>query len=194
VTADCLDQEHCIIRAYLNLHVNSMSGFEVAGVVLGVLPLVLEVLKGWTSTKKKYGPFFRRAKHCGRLDHALEAQMELLEVSLVTQLNAIGIDELPDSPSGRFDLLRRKDVADDLETHMGVRFNPFSRAMDECRSILMDIVQHIQGLLPDQQVSPSSQGGESYVKETPKRNSTDAARSMFLSACASRQPPLFTFV
>ena len=69
-----------------------MSGFEVAGVILGAIPIIVTALQQYKKTREKLSYFRHKALYIDRLIDSLEEQKVLIEADLCILLRAIGRD------------------------------------------------------------------------------------------------------
>ena len=70
-----------------------MSGFEVVGVVLGVMPLILSALEGYQKLRRKREVFKARSLHIIQLIQALNEQRVLIESDIEIILRSVGIED-----------------------------------------------------------------------------------------------------
>jgi len=125
-----------------------MSGFEVVGVVLGALPLIISALEGYRELNRKRDLFFKRDSHIGDLVKRLFEQQILIESELKRLLRAAGISfshfqlSTPDSCQV---LLRRQDVVDDVRDLIGNHYEGFLEIVKSCEEKLLRIAKSIDG-------------------------------------------------
>src|SRR5436309_3152896 len=102
-----------------------MSGFEVIGVVLAVIPLLIIALEDYKELNRKREVFFKRSLHIGRMINALTEQQILIEGDVEVLLRNSGFDgdELEKIKAGRnLELLKEGDVASDRRAWAGTGF------------------------------------------------------------------------
>lgn len=132
-----------------------MSGFEVAGVVLGTIPLVISALEHYRSGKGTASSFVKWRGHLDTLIFRLKLQQTFFYLDILELLRVANIDELED----RVDLTEEECIAilSDAKTGKGVRefigplYNTFIEILaryETCLKTIAGKLGHIQRL-PD---------------------------------------------
>ena len=133
-----------------------MSGFEIAGLILGIVPLTIAALERYKTAHEMLRYFNHKSVYIDRLIQALEEQKFCLESELDIVLRAAGFEQQDVSTIGgeylRTILLRR-DVAEELGRYLGRGYDLYRRALARCETSLGEIVRNIGGLVPGSPVS-----------------------------------------
>ena len=134
---------------------------EVAGVVLGAIPIVIAALQCYKDTIKLGGRLFKRKKHVEKLIRALTEQKGALEQNLEWLSKAI------DEPCDRTENLDLEDE-DIWEAMMGYLGSSgstsFALALTNAQKTISNIIRNIKGLLPDKTVSMTLSSKVLHVK------------------------------
>ncbi|KIW35146.1 uncharacterized protein PV07_01861 [Cladophialophora immunda] len=134
-----------------------MSGLEIAGTVLAVIPLLLPALDLYKSGLSRASVFFRRRKHVEKLIHALHLQKTLLTENVRTLVIRAGIDvdDIPEDPQQLFELLRDDDdLKEKVEAYLGTEANKlYMCAVVACEEVVRNVAAHIEGFLPAGQLT-----------------------------------------
>lgn len=131
-----------------------MSGFEIAGLVLGALPLVISALEHYKSGKSIASALVQWRGHLDTLIHRLKQQDTLFLLSLRELLHIARVQELSD---GRLDLTREECVTifSSPETEEAMKESLGSlneiiletlRRYEECLKKIVVKIRHIQRL------------------------------------------------
>ncbi|KAG7007821.1 hypothetical protein G7Y79_00008g024590 [Physcia stellaris] len=127
-----------------------MSGLEIVGVVLGVVPLIVAALEQYKSSKRLWDRFRKTALHINELIEALDENHALIEASLDSLLQkAVGaervwvVNDTVVYGSG----FTKKDITPDLQSFMGKLYKPYEKALLRCEQTLLRIVNKIDGLI-----------------------------------------------
>lgn len=127
-----------------------MSGIEVVGIVLGVIPLVIEGLKSYQSGLKTMGNGFRKRKIVNKLCRALLLQSNTIE-ELVKHLLLCSGCEVPAALDFQtFNILNDPDVKPEVIEYLDQRYDVFVSMLDECKEILQELATKIAKLVPAQ--------------------------------------------
>lgn len=132
-----------------------MSGIEVAGLILGAVPLIIAALEQYKKTRETLNRFRRKALYIDRLIDALEEQRVLIESDLNQLLRAAGVESDEIAAAGAascHDLLQSPEIARDIAQYLGQTFQPYQKALKRCECALQDIARNIGGLTPGFQV------------------------------------------
>ncbi|PYH89887.1 hypothetical protein BO71DRAFT_434388 [Aspergillus ellipticus CBS 707.79] len=131
-----------------------MSGFDVVGVVLGAIPLIVAAIDSYKKTSQRFKYFKYKEPLIVDLIQSLEDQRFFIESDLYLSLKATRLeeDELDDlirqtSP----DLFCDPEIAHDIEQCLGSGYVRYQRAVLRCQEVLTEIASHIEGLASDSQ-------------------------------------------
>ena len=128
-----------------------MSGIEVAGLVLGAVPIVIWGLQQYKSTRDIWRRSRSKALLVDRLINALQEQQVLIEIDLQLLLRAADFEDgeiVAMEPSNCYELLQDPRLAEPLVLYLGRVYEPYRSALERCERILVDIAQSIGGLTP----------------------------------------------
>ncbi|KAL8832344.1 MAG: hypothetical protein Q9170_004914 [Blastenia crenularia] len=138
-----------------------MSGIEVAGLVLGAIPIIIWGLENYKTTREIWRRSHSKALLVDRLINALQEQRILIELDLQILLRAADYedDEIAGLETSSFhDLLLDQGLAEPLIRYLGRIYNPYRGALERCERILIDIVQSIGGLTPQMMSQKQAHG------------------------------------
>lgn len=129
-----------------------MSGFEVAGVVLGALPLIITAVDKYKATAGILKNFRHKEPHVQKLIQALESQKFCVESELVIIWNGAFSkeDHVPIPPTSND--FKSPMVALAIQKHLGPGYQHFIAALSRCEEALVEIATHLHGLASDGQV------------------------------------------
>lgn len=133
-----------------------MSGIEVAGLVLGAIPLVIAALDNYKTTRQRFKYFVGKELYINRLIEALKEQKFFIDTELRVALGAAGltpddINTLILTPDAS--LFGDPDVVNAVQEYLGEGFPLYENAVFRCHDALTELVNNIQGLTSDSQVS-----------------------------------------
>ena len=136
-----------------------MSGFEIAGLILGVVPLTIAALKQYKTAHEMKRSFVYKSLYIDRLIQALEEQSFFLESEFDLVLRAAGFEQRDiGTVSGEYlqTILLRSDVAEELRRYLGRGYELYRKALIRCETSLGEIVRSIGGLVPGSPVSSNT--------------------------------------
>ncbi|KAL8801036.1 MAG: hypothetical protein Q9182_004728 [Xanthomendoza sp. 2 TL-2023] len=140
-----------------------MSGIEVAGLVLGAIPVLIWALENYKTTREIWRRSRSKALLVDRLINALQEQRLLIQLDVQLLLKAASYEdhETVDLEAlSCHELLLDQELAVALQLYLGRVYEPYRAALGRCESILTDIAQSIGGLTPR---APSQQPCKSYL-------------------------------
>ncbi|KAL8911245.1 MAG: hypothetical protein Q9171_003543 [Xanthocarpia ochracea] len=123
-----------------------MSGLEVAGVVLGSVPVILSALDNYKTSRNLWRRMKMTAMHIEELIEEIQETQALVESKLELLLQMIHADGAQPGDN-MIKRLRRKDVAPDMESFMGNLYKPFGNALRRYEDILQRILNKLGGLI-----------------------------------------------
>lgn len=134
-----------------------MSGFEVAGIVMGAVPLLVEALKAYQELGRRRDAFRRKRQHIGHMVRALDCQhvIVLTDVKIVCR-NACVDDTKFEAHvrTGQLEkLLQRPGVKDSVASFLGDGFGVYLRILNDFEASLLTIVKSISLLDNELQAS-----------------------------------------
>ena len=126
---------------------------EVAGVVLGAVPIVITALQYYKDTKKLGGRFLNRKKHVEKLIRALREHHGELQSNLDWLLKAI--DEEPDQDINL--LLKQPDIRLRMIEYLSSGGSEsFTLALEKAQHAVESIARNIRGFLVESPVRSCS--------------------------------------
>lgn len=129
-----------------------MSGFEIAGVVLGALPILFEAIDWYKNSIHRAGVAFRRRKHVDKLARALLLQKQTLEETVKSIIVASGCEDiwrLEDDPLG---YLNDENVQSYIGRYLGSNDSAFIEIIKQSNDVVKEIARNIAGLVPSYKV------------------------------------------
>ncbi|KAL2861219.1 uncharacterized protein BJX67DRAFT_367074 [Aspergillus lucknowensis] len=149
-----------------------MSGIEVAGLVLGAIPIVVAALKSYKEAKQRYIWFMSKEAHIDRLIQSLNEQAYFIksdvEVALrSTDLEQARIESLLTDPG--LSLWNDDEVADAIRDYLGDGFQLYMNALERCQQKICTIINNLNGLVSDtRRIDPKDL--PAIIKDTSKKN------------------------
>ena len=126
-----------------------MSGFEVVGVVLGAVPIIISILDGYKSLGRARVAFRNKQFYLDRMINALSWQKTLIEGDLEIVLRNIGLEDLDIRNIGSDSyesFLKQADIQQQVHAYMGSRYASYVQVLGECERTLLNIVRSVKGL------------------------------------------------
>jgi hypothetical protein len=133
-----------------------MSGFEVAAIVLAVIPILVSAAKKYESTEKAIWTFWRTKLVVTNMIGGLEAELYMIEEELdhVLYLAQYPIDASDQAFDKYLRHLKRPQVVNAIRQALGDRrYAAYVRAFKKCEQSVLAIASKMRGLLPDSKVS-----------------------------------------
>ncbi|KAK0739601.1 hypothetical protein B0T21DRAFT_362935 [Apiosordaria backusii] len=125
-----------------------MSGFEVAGVVLGAIPLVIAALEHYQAGKGAVASFVKYGGLLEQLIFRLTMHQHLYHSDILSLLQAAGVAELDprdrDTVAECLQLLKDPGIGEEIREWLGPLNEPFRQLMGRYESLLKTIVGHIK--------------------------------------------------
>ena len=127
-----------------------MSGIEIAGLILGAVPLTIAALQHYKKAHEMLGSFKHKSMLIDRLLGVLQEQKFCLESESILILRAAGCIINGEDLQAAF---LRGDIVENLSKYLGHAYEPYLKALTRCQTSLEDIVRKIGGLVPGSPVS-----------------------------------------
>ena len=131
-----------------------MSGFEVLGIALGVLPIVLQSVDVYKDSIRRVGTTIRKRKYVEKLARALLLHQQILEETVKSVVLAGGcenISALEEDPIGYFN---NEDVQERVEDYLGPKNSiAFVGLLHANNDTVKKVAKNISGLIPAHQVN-----------------------------------------
>ncbi|KAH8812883.1 hypothetical protein F5884DRAFT_317909 [Xylogone sp. PMI_703] len=126
-----------------------MSGIEVAGLLLGALPILFSAVDFSKDSLSRIGLAFKKRKNVEKLARALLLQQQFLEETVKSVVIASGCEDvwrLDDDPYG---YLNDESVREEVLDYLGVKNDAaFTGALEQSSQIVRKIAKNITGLVP----------------------------------------------
>lgn len=129
-----------------------MSGLEIAGLILGAVPVTIAALMQYKIAHEMLRYFNHKSVYIDRLVQALEEQKFCLESEFDIVLRAADVGHSATDAEQLHTILIRSDVAEALDRYLGQGYEPYRKALLRCQTSLEEIVRRIDGLVPGSQV------------------------------------------
>ena len=128
-----------------------MSGIEVAGVVIGAIPLLISALEHYKKARRFWHFLSNKNMYVNRLLESLDEQKALIQTEIWLLLNASGFNDADAIGLSDYNacvsFLTREDVVEEVSRYLGRLNLPYTTALSRCQSSLADIAKHIEGLV-----------------------------------------------
>ena len=130
-----------------------MSGFEVVGIALGVLPIVLRSVDVYKDSIRRVGTTLRKRKHVEKLARALLLQQQILEETVKSVILACGCENVGALEEDPFGYFGDVDLRDRIEDYLGPKNSiAFIGLLTANNNIIQKVAQNLSGLVPGHQV------------------------------------------
>lgn len=129
-----------------------MSGFEIAGVVLAVLPLVISALEHYKSGAGAASSFVKWRGHLDTLLFRLKTQRTLFYLNAMILLRAAGVDDLTSQDEEAcVRVLMERETGKMVEEYLDFTYSTFESIIREYERCLKLIVQKLVNIkrVPD---------------------------------------------
>jgi hypothetical protein len=141
-----------------------MSGIEVAGLVLGALPILFQALGCYRDSLGMVKLFFRERKYIDKLAHALLLQKQMLEEtvrSIIIESGCRGVPDLFDNP---YDYFSNPETQKTITNYLGLEnTRALNGALFQIKEIIKKLAGSISGLVPAINVSIRRQSGCTFA-------------------------------
>jgi hypothetical protein len=126
-----------------------MSGIEIAGLVLGALPLVLKSVDAYRDGFRRIAITFNKRQHVAKLARALRLQKHTLEELIKSVILSSGFEDglgLDDDPVS---YLNNADVQERVEEYLGPKNTSFLiEELESNMEAVGNVARRISGLVP----------------------------------------------
>ncbi|KAI9835734.1 MAG: hypothetical protein M1819_001912 [Sarea resinae] len=126
-----------------------MSGIEVAGLVLGAIPLLPPAFDLYKKGLRRVGIAFKKRQYIEKLTLALLSQQQVLEGTLklvVLKSGCKDVSRLEDDP---YEYLKDEDVCEQIQDYLGPKnYRVFDDMINESSDIVKRLARSIAGLVP----------------------------------------------
>jgi hypothetical protein len=126
-----------------------MSGFEIAGVILGAMPAIISALHGYQKLHKKRRVFKRKSLYIDRMIRALDWQRQLIHNDVKIVLQNAGVDEMIIDQHvgvGRYqDLLKQDNIQHAVSAFLRDNFSTYLQVIQDCESTLLHVASAVKG-------------------------------------------------
>ena len=130
-----------------------MSGFEVVGIALGVLPIVLRSIDEYKDSIRRVGTTIRKRKYVEKLARALLLQQQMLEETVKSVILACGCENVGALEEDPFGYFSNEDVRERVEDFLGPKNSTaFVGLLIANNDVVKKVAENIAGLVPAHQV------------------------------------------
>lgn len=130
-----------------------MSGFEVVGVALAVIPIVLQCVDVYKDSIRRVGTTIRKRKHVEKLARALLLQQQILEETVKSVVLACGCENVGALEEDPFGYFSDEDIRERVEDYLGPKNSiAFVGLLTANNDIVKKVAENISGLVPAHQV------------------------------------------
>lgn len=127
---------------------------EIAGLVLGAVPLVITALRCYKSGKDFTSLVLNRKRHIESLVRALQGYDAILELNLIWLLKAVATFEAHHTRSDIPYLIQNAETIERMEEFLGMKGSEaFQNAVLQAQEVIESVALAIKGFLPEDQVS-----------------------------------------
>ncbi|KAH6867305.1 hypothetical protein B0T10DRAFT_572978 [Thelonectria olida] len=129
---------------------------EVAGIALGVLPILLRSVDAYRDSIRRVGTMIRRRKHVETLARALLLQQQILEETVKAVILASGCEDVQALDEDPFAYFNNDDVQEQLEDYLGPKNSmAFVGLLTTNNDIAKKVAKNISGLVPAHLYGPT---------------------------------------
>lgn len=130
-----------------------MSGFEIAGLVLGALPILFKAVDFSKDGFSRVGLALHKRKNIQKLARALLLQQQILEETVKSVLLASGCEDVGRLDNDPADYLADESIQEEVLDYLGVKNDAaFTGALEQSYHIVKKIAKSITGLVPTYKV------------------------------------------
>ncbi len=130
-----------------------MSGFEVVGIALGVLPIVLHSVDVYKDSIRRVGTTIRKRKYVEKLARALLLQQQILEEIVKSVVLACGCENVGALEEDPFEYFSNEDAQERVEDYLGPKNSiALVGLLTANNDIVKKVAENISGLVPAHQV------------------------------------------
>ena len=130
-----------------------MSGVEIVGVALGILPIVLQSVDVYRDSIRRVGTTIRKRKHVEKLARALLLQQQMLEETVKSVAFACGCENVSGLEEDPFGYFNNEDVREKVEEYLGTKNSiAFVGLLTANNDTVKKVAKNISGLVPTHQV------------------------------------------
>jgi len=123
-----------------------MSGFEIAGVVLGAIPILIEAVEFYRGFLRKYKTVIWKRHYIDKLVNALLLQHQMLE-GIVESLLKASECQVPNDDSAIV-AIQNVAIQARIEAFLGTRNSTaFCATLQQCKRIIDEVQESVLGLI-----------------------------------------------
>ncbi|KAE8416101.1 hypothetical protein BDV36DRAFT_284843 [Aspergillus pseudocaelatus] len=148
-----------------------MSGFEVVGVVLGAIPLIISAIDSYKATSQRIKFMVKKELLLNQLIQSLEEQKFYFQTDICLALKEAHLEEkqiIAQIDERGLNLFQDPEISDALKEYLGEGFTLYINAVARCEHILSDIIANISGLVATPQWDRNDL--PTILQSQPKRN------------------------
>jgi hypothetical protein len=133
-----------------------MSGIEIAGIVLGALPILFSALDGYRNSISRIGQGFRRRKTIEKLARALRMQRQTLLAIIKQIILESGCESLPTQDSEISSFLKEQETKARVSNYLGDENDAaFEDAVAQCFDSVSRVTARVASYVPTLKVNLS---------------------------------------
>ena len=130
-----------------------MSGLEVAGLMLGALPILIEAVTSYKNGIQTGKLFFRKQVVVNKLASALLLQQETLAQTIKLVITQSGYQDLLDFDKDPYECLTNSEVHDYLLEYLGTNcLSIFNESLTQSHDTVRRVARNIACFVPDVKV------------------------------------------
>ena len=130
-----------------------MSGFEVVGIALGALPILLRSVDVYKDSIRRVGTTIRKRKHVEKLARALLLQQQILEETVKSVILACGCENVGALEEDPFGYFGNSDLQERVEDYLGPKNSiAFIGLLTTNNNTIRKVAENLSGLVPVHQV------------------------------------------
>ena len=134
-----------------------MSGIEIAGIVLGALPVVFGTLDGYAAAMARIRRGLRKRKYVESLVRSLQMQKQTLEMIVKIVLVESGCHSSPPEDGEMVEFLKGQSVKECVKDYLGEQKDlAFIGAITECSESLYRAICKVAAYVPSLKVFPDA--------------------------------------
>lgn len=133
-----------------------MSGIEVAGLILGALPILIDGLGNYRKSFRLLRTGFEKRREVDKLTHVVRQQAGIFRELLKSILLKSGCDIPPTFPADMEDVLKDSQTKDSITEFLGEDYETFMYHLRECDESFRQLIFRIAKLVPSVKVPPHS--------------------------------------
>ena len=152
ICRDSADSKHSYLalvaslRGYRNRHSSSMSGLEIAGLVLGAIPVIIEALDSYRAGRSRATIWRKYGEVLGTLISELRLQEIFFAKNIERLLRSAGVDvsKLDAFTRSKAGSVDDEGANEDVQLYLGAAYTSFLTIVESYRSTFARIAMKLQ--------------------------------------------------